>query len=425
MEKKTRRIIFFIFVFLFLLSAPLVVLYSQGYRFDFENKKLTQTGGIFLKALPKQAEIYIDEGFSRKTDFFFGSILIEELLPKKYNIKVKKEGYFEWEKNLEVKEKEVVEAKEIILFPKDADFSFLSNGIKNLWFSPEGKRMVWEEKEGNLWSLKLYDLNKNLKSHLLKESDVSKKGAEFFDLEFSKDGKEIYFKVITAEQLKSFALEIDKIPPVLKEIKESSLLPENIITYEEFNNDIYYLDNLGYLYKTDASFSLKEKVTTAFFPLKKETGYELYVFPDFIFLEEGGEILYLLNQETKIFERFFEGINSLKISSDSKKLVYCSDSEIRVLFLKEKTTQPTRKIGESIFLVRLSEKINDVFWLMSRYLIFNTENKIKIAEIDNRDRINIIDLAEFENSEIFWNPVDKKLYVLVGENLWASKNLIP
>ncbi|GAI49198.1 unnamed protein product, partial [marine sediment metagenome] len=49
---------------------------------------------------------------------------------------------------------------------------------------------------------------------------------------------------------------------------------------------------------------------------------------------------------------------------------------------------------------------------------------IKIAEIDDRDRINVVDIAEFENPKIFWNKNDKKLYVLSEENLYVSESLM-
>jgi len=47
MTKQTRTILFLFFLFLFILIAPAAAFYSQGYRFDFERKTLTQTGGFF------------------------------------------------------------------------------------------------------------------------------------------------------------------------------------------------------------------------------------------------------------------------------------------------------------------------------------------------------------------------------------------
>ena len=66
-----------------------------------------------------------------------------------------------------------------------------------------------------------------------------------------------------------------------------------------------------------------------------------------------------------------------------------------------------------------------MFWVESHYLIFNAGDKIKITGIDDRDRLNIYDLAEFKNQEIFWNQKEKFLYVLSGETLFVSKTLLP
>jgi WD40 repeat protein len=195
-------------------------------------------------------------------------------------------------------------------------------------------------------------------------------------------------------------------------------LSKNIVTSQTFNGDNYYLDNFGNLYKNG------EKLTEKPFPVKAETEYKLRVFPEKIFLSED-KTLYLFNPDSKIFEKFFEGINNLKISPDGKKLAYFSDSEIWVLFLKEKLTPPLKKAGEKILLVRFSEKIENAFWLNSDYLIFNAGDKIKITEIDERDKLNIVDLIEFKKPKIFFNQTDKKLYVLSEEKLFQSSPLLP
>ncbi len=446
MKRKFRKILFFSLFFTFVFVAPILVFYFQGYRVDFKNKRITQTGGLFLKAQPKHAEVYINDKLIKKTDFFFGSVLIENLLPKKYNVKLKKQGYFNWEKNLQIKEKEVTEARDIVLFPKNPNFSLLAKGVKALWFSPTGEKIILKEENENHWELKLYDVNKNLKSHILKETDIAKEGADLFDLEFANGEKEIYLKVVIAEQLKEFILDINNIPPLLKEIEKTSTeselktstlkesKPKNIIASAENEGNVYYLENTGNLYKTDSSFSFEEKLTESTFPLKQETEYKLYIFSDFIFLKEN-QTLFLFNKKTKTFEKFFEGIKDIKLSPDFKKLAYFSEYEIKILFLEKRATQPKREKGESIFLIRLSDKIKNVFWITPDYLIFDTENRIKITEIDNRDRLNIIDLTEFSSlcpdckqemqKEIFFNSNNKKLYVLAGENLWASKKLLP
>lgn len=421
MTKKTRTILFLICFVLFILTAPSIIFYSQGYRIDLNpppgGKTITQTGGLFLKIEPKQVEIYLNGKLEKKTDFFFGSALIENLLPRKYKIEIKKEGYYPWEKNLEVKEKEVTEAKNIVLFPENPNFSILTENVKGVWFSPDEKKIILSEKTENGWALKLYDLERNVKSHLIDDKDVYSKGCDLLSLEFSKDSKEIYLNIGIKEQEKNFVLGLDKVPPVFTERKITPQT-EDIVTSQVFNGKNYYLDNSGHLFKNG------EKLTEKPFPIKVETEYKLNIFPENIFLWEN-KTLYLFSPNSKSFEKFFENASVLKISPDNKKMVLLSDYEIWILFLKEITGQSQRKAGEKLFLVRLSEKIGYCFWLNSDYLIFNAANKIKIAEIDERDKINIVDVAEFESPKIFWNQFDKKLYILSRENLSQSEKLLP
>lgn len=75
-------------------------------------------------------------------------------------------------------------------------------------------------------------------------------------------------------------------------------------------------------------------------------------------------------------------------------------------------------------MARFSEKINDVFWLTDHYLIFNLGNQIKIAEIDDRDKIQTWDVSQIEASKMYFNQGDKKLYLLSGGNLHSSESLI-
>ena len=429
MTKKSRTVLFLICLILFLIIAPLAIFYSQGYRFDFETKKITQTGGLFLKVIPKQVEVFVDGKLTKKTDFFFGSALIENLLPKKYRVSIKKERCLPWEKNLEIREKEVTEAKDIILFPEDPNLTILTKDVEDFWLSPDERKIVIREKGQPNWALKLYDLEKNVKSHLITDGDFYPKGVDLLTLDWSQDSKKISLEVGVREEIKYFTLELDKVPPVLSELKAPPGRTEDIVAEKIFNGEHYYLDNFGNLFRG------KEKLTEKVFPVKAETDYDLEIFQNFVFLREE-KTLYKFNSDSKSFEKFFEEINDLKISPDSKKMVYFSNQEVWVLFLKDVVSQPEKKAGERILIARLSEKIGDIFWLNNNYLIFNAGDKIKISEIDDRDRINIVDIAEIKKppqesklptgqAEIFWNSLEKKLYVLSEGNLYRSKILLP
>jgi len=425
MKQKYRKSLFISFLLTFLILAPILIFRSQGYRFDFQNKRIIQTGGFYFDVSPKQTSIYLNDKFSRKTDFFFNSTLIENLLPKKYNVKIEKDDYITWEKNLEIKEKEVTEAKNVTLFPQDFNFSIISEEVKNFWVSPSEEKIIWEEFENNTWSLKLYDLKKELKSHLISKNEISKNDVALINLNFSQDGETIYLEVIASEQLKNYSLDVNKGLSSLKE-NDKLEIEESIIAYQSFNSENYYLDNNGDLYKTKEDLNKqiitnKEKLNDSSLLIKRETPYKLYVFPDFIFLKENS-FIYTFNVETKSFEKFSENIKDFKISPDLKTIAYFFDTEVWIIPIEKTKLYEAKK---SVFLVRFSKSIQNIYWINSNYLAFNTENSIKISEIDTRDQLNIIDLGEFQSPKIFWSPISKKIYNLTEEILWQSKELIP
>jgi len=409
-------------LFLFILVAPLVILHAQGYRFDFETKRIVQTGAFYFKVSPAGAEIYINNEFKKKTSFFFDSALIESLLPKKYKIEIKKDEYSTWTKTLEIKEKEVVTAKNIILFPENPDFIILSEGVEKFWFSPDQRKIILKEiqDDDTQWALKLYDTERNIKSHLIYKEDIRIDRSSQIDLlglEFSNDSKEIFLSISAKEQEKKFVLKLDEQPPI-PGIKEIIQGPENIVASTNSYGNNYYLDIFGRFFRNN------EKLNKDLFAVKPETDYELNIFRnEWIFLREN-KTLYSFNRETESFEKFFDNLYFLEISPDSRKLAYLSEHEIWILFLEEETNPPQRKSGEKLFLIRFSEKIRDFFWLNSNYLILNAGNKIKIIEIDNRDKINIVNFAEFEKPEIFWNETEKRLSVLSENNLFRSRVLL-
>lgn len=454
MTYRTRTILFLSLLILFLIIATLTVSYSMGWRFDWKTKKITQPGIFYFKIWPRSVQVYLDGELKEKTDFFFGSILIENLLSKEYKVEIKKEGFHTWEKTLEIKKREVTEAKNIVLIPENPNFTIITNKVNDFFFSPNGKKIVLE----NLgWSLKLFEIDKNVKSHLINEGDISKNEVQLFDLKFSTDSNKVLLELGVKEKINYYLLEIDESPAVLssldflnspekvyflpkdsqklfvfkeKELSEADLstkeisppILKNIITFTISYNNVYYLDTSGFVFKNKLSFNQEEKLNIIPFSIKEETEYEITVLGSYVFLQENN-ILYIFDKNKKSFEKFFESIKGFKSSPDLQKMVYFNDYEIWVLFLEKKYDQSQKEAGEKLFITRFSEKIDDLFWYTGHYLIFNVGDKIKVAEIDDRDKINIVDLAEFKEPKIFWS--NKKLYVLSEENLYVSEELTP
>lgn len=135
MTRLTRRLVFYGLVIIFLLATPPIIFYAMGYSFDWQKKVLVKTGGLYLKSSPANAKIILDSKDDKTTPR-----LISRLLPKTYKISITKDGYFAWEKNLEIKPQLVEEARNIILFPKNISpekVATTSLAIADFFLSPE------------------------------------------------------------------------------------------------------------------------------------------------------------------------------------------------------------------------------------------------------------------------------------------------
>ena len=118
MTRKFRRFIFLIFIVFFVVSSIIVILFAQGYRFDFNSLKIVKTGGIFIKTSTDGAKIYINDKYVESTSGILShSTLISGLAPKNYNVFIYKENYYPWNKTVEIKNGIVTELNNIILFP--------------------------------------------------------------------------------------------------------------------------------------------------------------------------------------------------------------------------------------------------------------------------------------------------------------------
>ena len=138
-----RRIILFGTILFFIIVAPIALLYSYGYSFDWQNKKVVLTGGFYFESLPKKADVYLNDKLKQKTPVF-----IKRLLPKEYQVKIIKDGYHSWQKNLRIESKLVTAAKNILLIPLNPELRIVNEALP-IDFSLE--EFVQTEKSNNVF----------------------------------------------------------------------------------------------------------------------------------------------------------------------------------------------------------------------------------------------------------------------------------
>lgn len=112
MTYRTRIGILIGFVIVFLITAPIVVLYTAGYRWNDKKIRLEKVGIIFLRSRPSSANIYLDGKLRSE----HSPARLRNLLPRTYVVKVAKTGFSSWQKSLSVSSALTTFAEHIVLW---------------------------------------------------------------------------------------------------------------------------------------------------------------------------------------------------------------------------------------------------------------------------------------------------------------------
>ena len=142
MDIKIRRIIILIFAILFFISAPILILYASGFRYDIKRQKLIKTGNIFLET-QGQSNITISLNNAKIDQELNKKAFIKNVIPDTYTISLEKPGYFPWQKKLAVYPSITTFATEILLFAQAKPQILSELPVEKIYLSPDGKNIVF------------------------------------------------------------------------------------------------------------------------------------------------------------------------------------------------------------------------------------------------------------------------------------------
>lgn len=121
LSHKARFSSFIILIIIFIIMVPLLLAYSAGYRLG-DALTIVKTGGVYVHSDLANAKVFINDEFIEDNGVFLKNTLIQNLRPnKKYTIRVEKEGYRTWTKELFVQPNLVSEAR-ILMLKNEIDF---------------------------------------------------------------------------------------------------------------------------------------------------------------------------------------------------------------------------------------------------------------------------------------------------------------
>lgn len=112
MRPNVRIAITLLFVATFLVTAPIVLLVTSGYRYNWKRQRIQKTGLIQIETEPQGARVRLDGVLQKKTT----PATLTRLLPQDYRVTVELPGFVPWEKTLEVRSGETAFATGIVLY---------------------------------------------------------------------------------------------------------------------------------------------------------------------------------------------------------------------------------------------------------------------------------------------------------------------
>lgn len=206
-----KQLFTFLFVFFFIILATiLIIFYGKGYRFNFQTggPKISKTGILQIKSIPTGAQVYIDNELKTSTD---NSI---NLSPGKYEVKVSKDGYNDWQKNIQI-EREVVSTADVLLLPKSPSLQSISTfGVESVVADPLGVKLAFKigSSSAKRNGIYVFDMTARVFPVLVgqgSDTQIVDDSVDLFsqsEISWSPDGKEILAVITDNKNLPTYYL---------------------------------------------------------------------------------------------------------------------------------------------------------------------------------------------------------------------------
>lgn len=411
MQKKYRRAIFFIFILLFFASIPFILLYTAGYSYNLKKNKFEKTGSLLANTMTKGAILYLNGNpYYGKTEF-----RIKNLLPDEYDVKISKDGYFDWQKKLSVQSELTTFIKNIRLSKNGLPINIASREIKNIYPAPDNNKFLYAARD------------EKTKKYAVSVFDASGEGMKDIislpqppaGASWSSDSDK--FAVQATAGYKIINLNGGDITP--------AFLANNKIynlNWDEKNNSALFAQNADGIYKVDLFFKTAAKI----YSTSKINNFTITA--NYIYIVDGRTLrqislddktainiplernnykiklaadkrIYLLNPagNLQIFNLPLEAISTPALLVNAKdfdvlgdNLLYYSDFELWTYNFSTGAKELITRIGAEIKKARWLNDASNVLFVLG--------NQLKIMELDKRDKRQVWNLIKFDRIDDFF-----------------------
>jgi len=402
MTKKTRYSLLLVGLIIFLILAPLIVLYVRGITYDFATKSFVKTGILGIRTSPKNVDIFLNNKLKRQS-----SGDINFLTPGEYQITLKKQGYNDWNKRLTVDVGQVTWANPVnnsiyllissptpkVLDQKVLDFYGNGGGLIYLtdgYLTYSGQNYALPKTANKILAVgnggKNFVLSQNATSGPSSLLYFNSGSGQFTDLSALFSGTpQIQF----AGNGDLYALSNNTLYKVDVATATKTAILQSVETFYWQGNSLYYIQQKQGTFSLAVSQDPFSQSQTLLSGVPKFSQGALFVtFGKQIFLEADNS----LYQDTGSFEKVADSIGNYNFDSQGSLLAFFQSGEFDYIDGGQNINVITRS-GETLNNLTVKTGID--------YAFYSKNNQIGAIELDNRGSQNQYVLYSGQNLQKF------------------------
>jgi hypothetical protein len=170
MQARTRTLLFVLIVVLFLVVAPLLVLYAKGYSFSTDRREVVRTGMILIDTNVPKVTVRIDGGEPFVEN---DPVILRSLEAGTYSVELSREGYEPWAADLPVEIEKVTRVDDLLLTLSTPEVQQpITNEIGEFAVSPNSRFAVYSVTAGKDQGVWMHTSGEETNRKLIEPEDL-------------------------------------------------------------------------------------------------------------------------------------------------------------------------------------------------------------------------------------------------------------
>lgn len=335
MSLRTRRILLYTLIVIFIGSGTLLVISSIGYNFDPETGHIGETGGIFIKSDTPKISIYLNGEFQKETTRFAGGALLTAIPPGVHILRIEKTGHHPWSKGVSVESTLVTELRDVIIFPESPIVATSTAAEKSLLEATTTSPYNISIEQGELTRRTIIDNRAS-----------------------------------------------------------TTMLARGVNSFTVQNDFVYAVQESGFLAKINLQDGSIQTIGRPGFYLSKKIPVRFVASPqgEAALIDASGG-LFIINRDGGVNAVTGEVI-SVQFDKEGEKLLIQKEHGLEILWRKDNPYQPFQKKDTRETILTLGVPLSDAQWFFedNAHVVFRADNAIFMTEIDGRGGRNTIEL---------------------------------